>query len=69
MPPGVSRAGAKGGGLPPLEPWLVLLPNLPPLPDPLLLAGKEGHPREAKIVSIHEDILDKQVGAAAMLWV
>lgn len=33
----------------------------------LLLAGKKGHPREAKIMSIHEDILDKQVGAATVL--
>lgn len=32
-----------------------------------LLAGKEGHPREAKIMGIHEDILDKQVGAATVL--
>lgn len=36
-------------------------------PDSLLLAGKEGHPGEAKVMSIHEDILDKQVGAATVL--
>lgn len=38
-----------------------------PFPDSLLLAGKEGHPGEAKVMSIHEDVLDKQVGAAAVL--
>lgn len=38
-------------------------------PSPDSLAGKEGHPREAKIVSIHEDVLDKQVGAAAVIKV
>lgn len=38
-----------------------------PFPDSLLLAGKEGHPGEAKIMSIHEDILDEQVGAATVL--
>lgn len=48
------------------NPGLLFLPNHP-LSDPLLLAGKEGHPREAKIMSIHEDVLDKQVGAATVL--
>ena len=49
------------------------LPNLgfshPPIPfpDSLLLAGEEGHPWEAEIMSIHEDILDKQVRAATVL--
>lgn len=38
-------------------------------PSPDSLAGKEGHPGEAKIMSIHEDILDKQVGAATVIEV
>lgn len=37
--------------------------------SPDSLAGKEGHPREAKIMGIHKNVLDKQVGAATVIEV
>ena len=32
-----------------------------------LLPSKESHPRKAKVMSVHKNILDKHIGAAAML--
>lgn len=34
--------------------------------SPDSLAGKEGHLRETKIMGIHKNVLDKQVGAATV---